>query len=92
MVKITKKGQKAWVTFSIVPDGIESVSVCGEWNDWQDEPMKVKKSGEFYITKVLPVDNEFQFGYRVNKDQWHSDSELDSVPSPFGSFNALLKI
>lgn len=92
MVKVTKKGQKAWVTFSIVPEGVEDVSVCGEWNDWQDEPMKVKKSGEFYITKVLPVNSEYQFGYRINNDQWHHDSELDTVPSPFGSYNALLKI
>ncbi len=91
MVKITKKGQKAWVTFSITPTGVEDVSVCGEWNDWQDEPMKVKKSGEFYITKVLPVDSEYQFGYRI-QDQWHHDSELDVVPTPFGSLNALLKI
>ncbi len=92
MVKITKKGDKAWVTFSIVPEGFDDVCVCGEWNDWQDEQMKMKKSGEFYITKVLPVNKEYQFGYRTNKDQWYSDDELESVPSPFGSYNALLKI
>jgi 1,4-alpha-glucan branching enzyme len=92
VVKVTKKGQKAWVTFSITPDGVDTASVCGEWNDWQDEPMKVKKSGEFYITKVLPVDNEYQFGYRINNDQWYHDSELDSVPSPFGSLNTLLRL
>ena len=92
MVKITKKGKKAWVTFSIEPDGVEDIVICGEWSDWQDEVMKVKRSGEFYITKILPVDTEYQFGYRINKNEWHCDNELECVPSPFGSYNALLKI
>jgi hypothetical protein len=92
MIKVTKKGKKAWVTFSIDPDGVDSAFICGEWNDWNDEEMKVKKSGEYYITKVLPTECEYQFGYRINDDQWHCDSDLDSVPSPFGSHNALLKI
>jgi hypothetical protein len=92
MVKITKKGQKAWVTFSVKPESGEDFTICGEWNDWQDEPMKVKKSGEMYITKILPVGKEYQFGYRVNKDKWRHESEFECVESPFGSFNNLLKI
>ena len=92
MVKVTTKGKKSWVTFSVEPDGIENINICGEWNDWNDEPMKLKKSGEYYITKILPVDNQYQFGYRINEDEWHCDSDLESVASPFGSHNALLKI
>ncbi|QOY51804.1 hypothetical protein [Candidatus Sulfurimonas baltica] len=92
MVKITKKGQKAWVTFSVIPNDGESVAVCGEWSDWEDEPMKVKKSGEFYVTKVLPLESEYQFGYRINGDRWECDNELERVLSPFGSHNALLKL
>lgn len=90
MVKVTKKGAKAWVTFSILPNGDESISICGEWNDWQDEPMKVKKSGELYITKILPSDKEYQFGYRVD-NAWQCEDELESVDSPFGTKNSLLK-
>nr|WP_321267035.1 hypothetical protein [uncultured Sulfurimonas sp.] len=92
MIKITKKGKKAWVTFSIMPQAQESLVICGEWNDWQDEPMKVKKSGEFYITKVFPIDAEYQFGYRSSNDTWQCDSELECVESPFGSLNSLLKL
>jgi len=90
MVKITKKGEKAWVTFSFTPQEGENVTICGEWNDWQDETMKVKKSGEFYITKILPTDSQYQFGYRINEAQWHCDSDLDCVSSPYGSQNSLL--
>lgn len=90
MIKITKKGKKAWVTFSILPEENETISICGEWNDWKDEVMKVKKSGEFYITKVLGVGKEYQFGYRIDGDRWVCDSELESVESPFGTKNSLL--
>ncbi|MEA1919370.1 MAG: isoamylase early set domain-containing protein [Campylobacterota bacterium] len=92
MIKITTKGKKAWVTFSFTPQEGESVSLCGEWSEWNDEPMKVKKSGEFWITKILPIDNEYQFGYRINDTQWSCDNELGCVPSPFGSQNSLLKL
>jgi len=91
MLKITKKGDKAWVTFSVMPNSDEKVTLCGEWNDWDAEDMKVKKSGENYITKVLPCDAQYQFGYKIN-DTWTCDSDADAVDSPFGSKNSLLKL
>jgi len=92
MVKISKKGQKAWVTFSIEPNEGENIALCGDWSDWKNEPMKKKKSGELYLTKVLRVENEYQFGYRVNESGWRCDSDMPHVESPFGSNNSVLKI
>lgn len=92
MIKITKKGNKAWVTFSLPSSEGESVEICGEWNDWESEPMKVKKSGEFYITKVLKTDKNYQFGYRVNGQEWRCDDDLGCIPSPFNSHNSLLEL
>jgi len=92
MVKVTKKGNKAWVTFSLPAGTGEKVEICGEWNEWKHEPMKVKKSGEFYITKVLKCGEDYQFGYRVNGQAWECDDELGCVSSPFGSNNSLLEL
>lgn len=91
MLKITKKGDKAWVTFSITPKEECEVFLCGEWNGWEDEKMKVKKSGEHYLTKVLKCDESYQFGYKSN-NVWSHDSEVETVETPFGSKNSLLKI
>ena len=52
--------------------------------------MKIKKSGELYIAKILPSDKEYQFGYRVD-NAWQCEDELESVDSPFGTKNSLLK-
>lgn len=92
MIKITKKDDKAWVTFSMTPEGDEKFEICGEWNDWVHEPMKLKKSGEYYITKILSTDAQYQFGYRINNSEWRCDDECELIASPFGSSNSLLKI
>lgn len=91
MLKITKKADKAWVTFSIIPAPDSEVFLCGDWNDWQDEKMKIKKSGEHYLTKVLKCNETYQFGYKIDNN-WSCDSEVESVDSPFESKNSLLKL
>ena len=92
MVKITNKGKKAWVTFSLPGDGIESAKLSGTWNEWKGEPMKQKKNGEFYLTKVLPTGQSYEFGYTVNDNEWHCDDDLGCVASPYGSDNSLLEL
>lgn len=92
MVKITKRGSRAWITFTVSGEGFERVDIKGAWSGWEREPMKRKKSGEFYIVKVLPVGSEFQFGYLGDGENWIYDDTLPSVESPFGSRNSILKI
>jgi 1,4-alpha-glucan branching enzyme len=92
MIKITKKGKKAWVTFTLPSTVGENVELSGEWNDWKNEAMKVKKSGEFYITKVLKTDENYEFGYLVNADEWQCDDELGCISTPFNSNNSLLEL
>lgn len=89
MLKITKKGNKAWVTFTAPVE--EDVLLVGEWNDWEPEEMKVKKSGERYLTKVLATGRTYQFGYQT-KACWYKDDETECVASPFGSENSLLAL
>ena len=69
MITLKKNGQKVWVTFTMpAADHINDVVISGEWNDWSEEPLKQKKNGDFYITKVLRADNSYQFGYQQKQD------------------------
>ncbi|MFK5881179.1 MAG: hypothetical protein QM482_03110 [Sulfurospirillum sp.] len=92
MIKITKKGKKTWVTFTISPQNTQSVEISGEWNSWKNEAMKKKKNGEFYITKVMDSSNSFEFGYKLDNGRWICDESTPKVMSPFNSQNSLLKI
>lgn len=94
MISIDNKGKKSWVTFTFIPvDGnVENVVVCGEWCNWEEIPMKQKKSGEFTLRKYLDSDSSYQFGYKVNGDTWLTDNDCASVSSPFNSENSILKL
>lgn len=92
MIKVTNKGKKAWVTFTYPSSNEESISLSGEWNDWEQEPMKKKKNGEFYLTKVLDTDRSYEFGYKTASGAWECDNDLGCVATPFSSHNSLLEL
>ncbi|KIM12042.1 MAG: hypothetical protein KU37_04195 [Sulfuricurvum sp. PC08-66] len=81
------------MTFTYEPSaGVESVDVCGAWNEWVPEAMKPKKSGEFSITKILKAGENYEFGYKINNTLWATDESCSLVPSPFLSHNSLLAL
>jgi len=91
MIKITKRGKKAWVTFTLPETEIEEAFLKGSWNDWQPEAMKRKKNGEFYLMKILPTGTRYEFGYLVD-GEWRTEEELPDVQTPFGSRNSVLEL
>ena len=93
MIKTKQNGNKVWVTFTVPSaEGMQGVELCGAWNDWQHEPMKQKKSGEFYLTKVLAAGSSYEFGYKINGHDWVPEETCTSVPSPYGTHNAILEL
>lgn len=93
MIKTKQNGKKVWVTFTLSEqENIESAVICGTWNDWAEEPMKQKKNGEFYITKVLPAEKKYEFGYKLNGSDWCTDGDCVKTLSPYGSENAVLEL
>lgn len=61
----------------------EQIVLVGDFCDWQDQPMKKQKNGDFSVTVTLAKDSSYQFRYRVGADQWRNDEAADSyVPSP----------
>jgi hypothetical protein len=93
MISVKQKKTKTWVTFTFHSDtAVSDVALCGEWNSWQEEPMKQKKNGDYYLTKVLKPETSFEFGYKVNNAHWHTDESCQTVPSPFMSQNSLLEL
>jgi len=91
MVKITRRGKRAWVTFTLSDSGSDSARIKGSWSGWEPEPMRRKKSGDFYIVKVLPTGATFEFGYLTGDGRWVHDETLSTSDTPFGSKNSVLK-
>lgn len=54
--------------------------------------MKQKKSGEFSMTKILKVGSQFQFGYKINSQDWILEENCPSIVSSLGTNNSLLEL
>ena len=83
-MSLTKKYLKS--TFKILKDeckAASSVALAGDFNDWQETPMKKLKSGDFTVTLDLQTDNKYQFRYKLDKNEWQNDWAADEyIPSP----------
>ena len=66
------------VTFTVPAKEASSVSVAGEFNEWNTEAVQLKKlkNGTFKGTVDLPKDKRFEFKYVVD-GQWTNESEAD---------------
>lgn len=66
------------VTFTVPAKEANSVSVAGEFNEWDTKAIQLKKlkNGTFKGTVDLPKDNRFEFKYVVD-GQWTNESEAD---------------
>ncbi len=93
MLKVKKNKNKAWVTFTYVPSKDEkSVEIAGSWNDWNKEKMKRKKNGDFYITKILPIDKIYEFKYLIDGNIWKNETDAMEVQNSFGSINSAIEL
>jgi len=88
-------GKKVKVTFELPAAGAQSVSVVGDFNDWDKDaaPLKPrKKDGVWAVSLNLPVGQTYQFKYWVDGARWENDWAADDyVPNGFGGDNSILK-
>jgi hypothetical protein len=95
-----KSRQVSKVVFALprieLPEGVkaESVSLVGEFNDWDPTamPMKLGKSKASYRATVeLEPSREYQFRYLVNGEQWLNDQQADGyAPNGYGDNNCVV--
>ncbi len=93
MIKLKKNGSKAWVTFTVKGDkDLKNVQIAGSWSNWKKENLKQKKNGDFYITKILPAGQIYEFRYILNSKEWANDEDAISVTNSFGSVNSAIEV
>ncbi len=92
----SKKAKKCRVTFRIpVEIEAESVSVLGEFNDWDPEanPLKKRKNGTFSTTLSLAAGQAYRFRYLADGETWFNDDEADGLElNRFGALDTVLVV
>lgn len=89
-MSLTKKYLKSKpickVTFKLLKEqcnAAEEAALAGDFNGWDNVPMKKLKSGDFTVTLDLEKDNKYQFKYLLDGKEWQNDWEADEYsPSP----------
>ncbi len=92
MVKITKRGSKSWVTFTVDAPNCEELYIKGSWDSWKPKEMKRKRNGDFYITRILSNKKSYEFGYENQNGEWIHDESVEIKESPFGSLNSVIHL
>lgn len=84
--------EAAEVTFEFKKDGVESVSILGDFNEWQPQPMKFSRKYKTFRVKIrLPKNQKFHFRYLINSRVWENDSHADYyAPNEFGTDNSVV--
>lgn len=89
---IGKGSRKGTVRFSIRPaEGAEKARIAGDFNNWQPQPMRRNKKGEFVA--VVPLDTgTYEYKYLVD-GQWVSDPDNNTfAANPYGTLNSVANI
>jgi hypothetical protein len=89
-------GYSSMVTFilpkEVAPEA-ESVTIVGDFNNWNKEniAMKKLKNGNFAVTLKLRTGREYRFRYLINNERWENDPHADRYePNPFGWHDSVL--
>ena len=73
------------VTFEVSADtvnGAKSVSLVGDFNEWNPTALKKQKNGAFKASVELEKGKEFAFRYLVDNENWINDDAADKyIPS-----------
>ena len=87
----TKKSSRQKVTFSILAPTARHVQLVGDFSDWQQRPVDLKKlkNGEWKATLPLSA-GKYEYRYLVD-GCWSDDPNCSRhVPNSFGSQNCVL--
>ncbi|KGJ99667.1 isoamylase early set domain-containing protein [Thalassotalea sp. ND16A] len=92
--KYFKTKDEAEVTFEFARNDVKSVSLYGDFNDWQAIEMKFIKKSQSFKTRVrLPKGGSYQFRYLLDNAEWENDHAADQyLANEFGSDNSVVTI
>ena len=93
-MKTTSKKEKARkVDFSFSAPYAESVSIAGDFNDWDpmSHPMKKDKKGDWKVSINLDH-GTYQYNFYVD-GEWQNDPNCtEYVENPFGTLNCVKRV
>lgn len=95
-VKRATKAKAIDVTFTLPADvQADSVALCGEFNEWSTENMKLERNGDgsWLATVALEPGRAYRYRYLLDGQRWENAWQADDyVPNPYGSDDSVVVV
>lgn len=87
----TRAGAGKTIEFKLLNPGAANVAVAGDFTQWQEAPVPLKKGKTgVWSAKLALKPGRYEYRYLVD-GEWADDPASDErVENPFGSHNALI--
>ena len=81
------------LVFVFHDDSAQSVSVAGEFNEWNHTPLKRDESGLWFTEIIAPRPGRFEYKFIINGQRWIEDPNNGlKTPNHYGGLNSVLVI
>lgn len=92
----SKTGRSCKITLDLPADvQARTASVCGEFNDWNQDanPMKRRKDGTFTASFSVKPGSQYRFRYLIDGERWENDWNADAyLPNEHGTEDSVLTV
>ena len=77
-------------TFQLIEPNAEEVYLVGDFTDWQQSPILLKRQGDGIWKTTVPLQpGNYQYRFLVD-GEWRDDAKCSSrAPNPFGGQNCV---
>jgi 1,4-alpha-glucan branching enzyme len=94
--KRTAKANTVNVTFTL-PAHVqaESVALCGDFNDWLAETIKLARNGDGTWHAIVPLERgrTYRYRYLLDGQRWENAWDAaDYIPNPYGTEDSVVVV
>lgn len=91
--KLVDRGERVKVTFTL-PAGTERVAVAGDFNEWDEGSLRLRKRGDIRSASVtLEPGQRYSFRYVDENGRWFNDDEADGFETnDYGETNCIIDL
>ena len=95
-VKRAVNARNVDVTFTLPADvRANSVALCGEFNDWSAENIKLERDGDgsWRAIVTLKPGHSYRYRYLLDGERWENAWQADDyVPNPYGGDDSVILV
>lgn len=80
------------IRFAIPNQNYHQLAIAGEFNDWNAQSFLLRLEQGNWVGEISLMPGNYQYKLVINNQHWILDPENETVPTPHGEANSLLRV